>query len=206
MNKFYTVFLAAILTAGATIAKDSVAENVARETISNPEFLTKQDPFVDQVKKEVLRTSPKSALSEIMAPKTAPEDKSTTRKMLEETGGIVKNTMEKMVDYVTETGKNAVKEAKSELPGAVKKAKEMGESMAKTFMKYMKKMMSLITNSFKKMMGKDDPKAQKTYTNDDEIQAAVTRNDESGRYQEIKDPNQEKRQYKAMLDTLSQDG
>jgi hypothetical protein len=213
MNKFYTVFLTALLAAGITMATDSVAELLTVETLRNPEFLTKQDPFADQVKKKVLREDVFTGqILSILEPRKGiaenAESKSKAMEILKETEVIVKNTTGKIVDYLYQASEDAVEQAKNKLPGAMGKAKEMGESMAKTFMEYMKKTMSLITNSFKKMMGKDDHKAQNTHTNDDddELNRAVKMVYESGRYQEIKYPNQKKENYKAILQTLSQNG
>jgi hypothetical protein len=225
MNTFRAVFLTALLGAGITKATDPQAEKVAMETLSNPNFLAKQNTLGDQVNMDVLGVTANSKWSEIMGKNpygvfTDPESKSTVKKMLDTTEGFMKNTME----YIADAGKTAVTEAKKELPGAMEKAKEMGESMVKTVMKYMKEMMStvmnMITKSWDKMMGKDESKGQKISNHEDEsamkrgYASDSTQDDEpdntnTSMNQDDSDNQSNKfinNKYRGMLDTLSQEG
>ncbi len=171
------------------MANDSVAEQVAIEKLNDSNFLAKKDPLVDQVSKNVLGVSGRSEWSAITDPKnpygafTVNQEKeleTRTKEILKQTEDMVKDA----VEYITQAGTKAVKEAKNELPGALEKAKEMGTSIAKTVMKYIKDMMSFIAKSFKKMMGKDESKGQKIYINDDEVKTAGKRDYESDRTQD----------------------
>lgn len=189
MNTTLSVFLTAILATGITVATDQKAKQVAMEKLNDPDFLVKQDPLVHQVSKNVLGVPGRSEWSAITDPRnpygvfTVNQEKeweNTAKEMLQKTEDMMKDTIE----YIAQAGTKAVKEAKNELPGALEKAKAIGTSIAKTLMKYINGMMSFIAKSFNKMMGKDESKGQKIYTNDDELKTAGKRDYESDRAQD----------------------
>ncbi len=177
MNKFSAVFLTALLAAGITMAEDPGAKMVAMERLNSHEFLIQQNTPGEQVNRKVFGAPASSELSDVLGFKNSygeltgnpeKEGKSKTMEMFEKTEEILKNTMEKtltegkkMVDYFAQAGKNAVKEAKKELPGALEKTKAMAKITINYIMEMMSAVMNMISKSWDKMIGKDESKAQK---------------------------------------------
>ena len=210
------------------MAEDPGAKMVAMERLNSHEFLIQQNTPGEQVNRKVFGAPASSELSDVLGFKNSygeltgnpeKEGKSKTMEMFEKTEEILKNTMEKtltegkkMVDYFAQAGKNAVKEAKNQLPGALEKSKAMAKITINYIMEMMSAVMNMISKSWDKMIGKDESKVQKISNNDDEL--AMKRNSETDLYDESGYASDStntsgksiNNNYKGAIETLAQEG
>ncbi len=224
MNKFYAVFLAAILTAGITMAKDLVAERVALEKITDPDFLnTTETP--EKYKQNIAKKANNPEIFQILGIKNAYEapldniekiniNKNKPRDMWETTEKIAKKSIEtflkgvnKLITLISVAAEKAVKKAGEEMPGALEKAKVVAMTVSKYAMEILSTLTNIITTSVKKMMATgDDGSNDKAQKKDSEMDTENILNDHpSKNTTSMNQENQDQSPYKKILDTLSQE-
>jgi hypothetical protein len=224
MNKFYAVFLTAILTAGIAMARDSVAKRVAWEKLIDPDFLNTTETQ-EKYKQNVAKKANNPEIFQILDIKNAYEapvnhiekiniNKNKPRDMWETTEKIAKKSIEtflkginKLITLISVAAEKAVKKAGEEMPGALEKAKVVAMTVSKYAMEILSTLTNIITTSVKKMMDTgDDGSNDKAQKKDSGMDTENIRNDHpSKNTTSMNQENQDQSPYKKMLDTLSQE-